>query len=169
MVDNFSDAVNRVIAHEGEYSNDPSDPGGETKWGICHNSYPELNIKNLTIEQAKEIYKRDYWDNICDWLPYKDLQILFFDTVVNLGKRGATKVLQKTVNAYLDKIVNEDGVLGKKTREAVIKVLSNKGLRQEILYCFAIERIKHYLFLVKQHRSQNKYLVGWINRVLDYT
>jgi lysozyme family protein len=43
------------------YVNHPKDPGGETKFGICQKSYPKLNIKALTKEEALEIYWRDFW------------------------------------------------------------------------------------------------------------
>jgi hypothetical protein len=32
------------------YVNDPSDPGGETQWGISKRSYPDVDIKALTRE-----------------------------------------------------------------------------------------------------------------------
>ncbi|MEZ9473500.1 glycosyl hydrolase 108 family protein, partial [Vibrio lentus] len=66
-------AFERVIGHEGKYQNLYDDRGnwttgvvgeGErkgTKFGIAAMSYPHLNIKQLTIEQAKEIYYRDFW------------------------------------------------------------------------------------------------------------
>lgn len=50
-----------MINREGVYVNDPYDPGGETKYGICKRSYPNLNIKELTLEEAKKIYHRDFW------------------------------------------------------------------------------------------------------------
>lgn len=47
---------------EGGYSNNPDDPGGETKYGISKRAHPELDIKNLTLEEAIDIYRSDYWD-----------------------------------------------------------------------------------------------------------
>ena len=52
----FKLAIPRVITNEGGYVNDPDDPGGETKYGISKRSYPALDIKNLTVEQATAIY-----------------------------------------------------------------------------------------------------------------
>ena len=49
------------------YVNDPKDPGGETNYGISKRAYPDVDIKNLTEDGAKDIYKRDYWDkNKCE-------------------------------------------------------------------------------------------------------
>ena len=58
----FEKAVEFVLRMEGGYVNDPKDPGGETNFGIAKKSYPGVDIKNLTEEQAEEIYKRDYWE-----------------------------------------------------------------------------------------------------------
>lgn len=61
---NFDLAFDRLMGHEGGYVNDPNDPGGETKWGVSKRSYPSLNIKDLTKDDAKAIYRRDFWDRI---------------------------------------------------------------------------------------------------------
>ena len=57
----FLDAVRRVIAVEGGYTFNPEDPGGETKFGISKRSYPDVDIKNITSDQAIEIYWNDFW------------------------------------------------------------------------------------------------------------
>lgn len=61
---NFDQAFDRLMGHEGGYVNDPNDPGGETKWGVSKRSYPDLDIKNLTKDDAKAIFRRDFWDVI---------------------------------------------------------------------------------------------------------
>ncbi len=60
----FSAALKFALKWEGGYVNDPDDPGGETKYGISKRAHPEVDIKNLTVAQAGEIYKREYWDSI---------------------------------------------------------------------------------------------------------
>lgn len=52
----FDKAFEIVVGHEGGYTDHPSDPGGETKFGISKRSYPNENIKGLTLERAKQIY-----------------------------------------------------------------------------------------------------------------
>ena len=82
---NFEEAVGIILKHEGAYINHKSDPGGETNFGISKRAYPHLNIKTLTIEDAKKIYKRDYWDkSSCDELP-EIIRLLVFDAAVNHG------------------------------------------------------------------------------------
>ena len=61
MLTKFDDIIDIVIKHEGGYVNDPNDLGGETKYGITKRFYPDVGIKNLTVEEAKQIYYDDYW------------------------------------------------------------------------------------------------------------
>jgi lysozyme family protein len=56
MRESFDAAISFVLSHEGGYSFDENDPGGETRWGISKRSHPNEDIKNLTVDRAKEIY-----------------------------------------------------------------------------------------------------------------
>ena len=62
MKTTFDEIIDVVLEHEGGYVNDPTDTGGETKYGISKRAYPDEDIKELTVERAKELYKKDYWD-----------------------------------------------------------------------------------------------------------
>lgn len=88
---NFDAAFSIVIGIEGNYNNDPHDPGGETKFGISKRAYPHLDIANLTLDQAKAIYQRDYWSVCrCDELPW-DMALAVFDCAVNQGPGTAER------------------------------------------------------------------------------
>ena len=109
----FDQCFDKLIAHEGGYVSDPKDPGGETNWGISKRAYPQVDIKNLTRDAAKEIYKRDYWDRAqCDRLPHT-LAYLLFDAAVNSGIGQAIRFLQRAIGTA------DDGVLGPLTLAAV--------------------------------------------------
>jgi lysozyme family protein len=85
MREDFDRSITFVLQSEGGYTCDPDDPGGETRWGISKRAYPDLDIKALTMEQAKEIYLRDYWQKAgCDALPWP-LDLIVFDAAVNQG------------------------------------------------------------------------------------
>jgi lysozyme family protein len=108
---NFEQAFALLISpeFEGGYVNDPADPGGETKFGISKRSYPSLDIKSLTRDQVKPIYKADFWGPAgCDAVP-DELKYPLFDFAVNSGPRRAVKTLQKRLG------VVADGSLGPKT------------------------------------------------------
>ena len=110
---NFDEAFMKLAGHEGGYVNHPSDPGGETKYGISKRSYPGEDIKGLTIARAKDIYARDFWGPAgCDAVP-DALKFQLFDMAVNSGVRPAVKALQKAVAEL------EDGILGPRTLQAV--------------------------------------------------
>ena len=92
MKENFDKAFKFVIGAEGKYSNDPDDPGGETKYGISKRAHPTLDIKSLTIDDAQTIYRSDYWDTCgCDDYAYP-LDIIVFDTAVNMGVQKAKEI-----------------------------------------------------------------------------
>ena len=102
----FETAIARVLTNEGGYVNDPADPGGETQWGISKRSYPNLDIKNLTRDQAVVIYKRDFWDRVsADKLPPL-LQFQALDFAVNCGIETAVRKVQLAAG------VTDDGHFG---------------------------------------------------------
>jgi len=96
MKDNFDKAFELVIGFEGGYENDKDDPGGETKYGISKRAFPSLDIANITLDQAKNIYAVNYWRPMgCDNLPYP-LDICVFDCAVNQGPSRARQILAKS-------------------------------------------------------------------------
>ena len=109
----FDQAFKTLIGHEGGYVNDPRDPGGETKFGVSKRAYPDVDIASLTLDQAKAIYKRDYWDRArCDQLP-EAVAFQVFDTAVNSGIGQSIRFLQRAVG------VADDGQVGPLTIRAV--------------------------------------------------
>ena len=113
----FEYCINIVLKFEGGFVDNPQDPGGATKYGISQRAYPSLDIKNLTIEQAKIIYKMDYWNKAgCENMAWP-MNLLILDTSVNLGVSKAIDLiydapdwrdyLLRRINKYMD-IVNRD-------------------------------------------------------------
>ena len=94
--DKFTRCIEVVLRNEGGYVNHPEDPGGETNMGIAKKFYPELDIKNLTRNQAVEIYFRDYWSRMNVKAIYdENLALQVFDMGVNAGIRTAIRILQR--------------------------------------------------------------------------
>jgi lysozyme family protein len=153
----FDEIIEHVLKHEGGYVNDPTDLGGETNYGITKRFYPDVDIKNLTKEQAKEIYKRDYWDkNRVDELP-EQLRHIFFDMCVNQGRGTAVKVLQRAANAKGAKL-KVDGGMGPATLKAVQNVEHDRVKSYRVL---------HYANLVINKPEQEKFWYGWFKRALE--
>lgn len=109
----WENAIEFTLSYEGSrLTNDPNDLGGETKYGIAKTHYPDEDIPNMTLERAKMIYRRDFWEPIlADSMPEK-LAAAVFDAAVNQGQVTAVKMLQ----VMLDLTV--DGQVGPKTLAA---------------------------------------------------
>lgn len=108
----FEQAFRRTVAWEGGYVNHPSDPGGETNFGISRRAYPNENIAGMTIERAQFLYRRDYWQPCrCDDLPPL-VAIELFDAAVNSGVGQSIRWLQRALG------VADDGVIGPLTVSA---------------------------------------------------
>ena len=109
----FDAAFKALIDHEGGYVNHPKDPDGETRFGITKRSYPHLNIRDLTLDDARAIYRRDFWDRLqCDALPLA-ARFQVFDAAVNSGPGNAARWLQAAAG------VAQDGLIGPATRQAI--------------------------------------------------
>lgn len=137
------------------YVNHPNDRGGETKFGIAAN-FDSVNIKTLTLDQAKAIYEKKYWfANQCDKMEYP-LNVLHFDACVNHGGKAAVKFLQRA----LGPTVKTDGVLGPITL-AKIKEYDATEISQLALKA----REQFYYRLVELKPSQQVFMKGWMNRI----
>ena len=107
---NFDQAFERLLGHEGGYSNNPADPGGETMWGVTKvvaraNGYTGP-MRDMPVEVAKGIYRRTYWAPVrADELPER-IRFDVFDAAVNHGVIQSAKWLQRAVGT------NPDGVVG---------------------------------------------------------
>lgn len=110
----FDTAFSRLIGSEGGYVNDPSDPGGETKFGISKRAYPDVNIASLTVETAKELYRRDFWNVLGDIDPMLKFQV--FDFAVNSGIQTAIRKLQASIG------VADDGHWGPASAAALARL-----------------------------------------------
>lgn len=153
----IDEILDNVIRREGGYVAHPKDPGGETKYGISKRSYPGLDIKNLTIPQAKDIYCRDFI------LPHRLQEIhhplvmeQILDWIINSGP-GVVKAPER-VKALQRLIgIDADGIVGTKTIEA-INQYDSTALVQRILY----DRLFFYCRLTK-----HPFITGWVRRLVE--
>lgn len=146
---NFDQAFDRLISNEGGYVNNPADPGGETQWGISKRSYPDLDIKSLTRDQAKLIYKRDFWDR--GSMDQFDGALAFqvFDFAVNSGIETAIRKLQRAAG------VADDGHIGPISLAAI-----NAGTPAAMIMLFVAERLDFWRKLT----TWSTFGAGWAGR-----
>jgi len=152
----FNKAIEKTLVNEGGYVFDPDDAGGETKYGISKRYYPSVDIKNLTQDEAKAIYKRDYWDRLkADDIESQNVAFDLFDTAVNMGVRTASKIMQLCVDSH------PDGIIGAKTLHNI-----NNTQEELLLLRFRVAKIARYVHITQIRPKNKKYLIGWINRTL---
>ena len=158
----FDKAFEASLELEGGYVNDPQDPGGETKYGISKRYYPNLDIKNLTQEQAKLIYKKNYWDKMKLYKMDDEVGAEIFDTGINMGRGSAVRIAQKSLN-FLGENLIIDGIIGKKTINALNK-WSNKDKRAVLVVLNGFQFLR-YLEIIEKNPKLEKFARGWTKRV----
>jgi lysozyme family protein len=172
MID-FEKILKFVFEHECEFKkshwgdmnyvvseNVSGDPGGLTKWGIDQRSHPNLDIENLSEEDAIEIYHTEYWKkHHCDKLPWP-LNAVHFDNCVNMGAGQAVKLLQRVCGT------KDDGAWGPNTQAAVLtacKLRSPDVVAMQVI----VKKREFYNKLADSTPRLDKFRQGWLNRTND--
>jgi lysozyme family protein len=153
---NFLTAFDKLLKHEGGYSNHAADPGGKTRYGVTEAVAREVgyrgDMRELPLELAQRIYKERYWDAVqAEALP-PDVRYVVFDGAVNSGVAQSSKWLQRACG------VKDDGVIGPITIRAA-STLHSEGLRRRIL----AQRLR---FMAKLP-NWPAFSRGWANRICD--
>ena len=156
----FGEVIKHVLKNEGGYVDDPNDRGGETKYGISKRAHPEVDIKNLTIDGALDIYRRLYWNPSKAEKLMPELRYQFFDHCINAGQGNGVKTLQKAINSKLNQSdrIAVDGRIGRMT------IGASEKLEESRLKAF---RLLYYANIVLKNPMQEKYWFGWYRRVND--
>lgn len=163
MID-FKISVALVLLHEGEeYTNDPDDAGGPTKWGITIPDLPSggtaSDIQSLTKDQAIAIYRAKYWDRIRgDEFSSQKVADVYMDLAVCKGLQGATDLIRAALG--IPRKIVLWGKLDDETLNAVRVV--GDGLQ----LCFDTLRLcdDGRIARVRSDASQVKFLPGWLRR-----
>ena len=170
----FDKAFDLVVGAEGLLSIDPRDNGnwtggrqnsGElmgTKYGISASTYglalksAGKTIKDLTLEDAKEIYKRDFWGILrCDELP-EPCRYPLFSCGVNCGIKRSVRFFQQALGVIVD------GIMGGATIKA-----ANKANIEEVLDEFFVAWGDYYDKIVENNPTLSAYINGWHNRIKE--
>jgi len=166
----FKRGLSKVLEHEGWYSNDIRDNGGETFRGISRKWFPKWSgwviidtydnkehlHNNKELEEAVEsFYYAFFWVKIkAHEVEDEFIAEMIFNFSVNIGKRATVKKIQRILK------VKPDGLIGNKTLAAL-----NSSNSAEFIYHFILEIVEFYVQLGK---DQPHYLRGWLNRALSF-
>jgi len=160
MNTNFDACFNHLIKHEGGYVNHPSDPGGRTNLGVTQEVWEdwtdravnEAEMKALTPEKVKPLYKELYWDRVKgDKLP-AGVDYCVFDAAVNSGVRRASQWLQIALG------VEADGSIGPKTLAMTLATSPDTVIRN-----YSAQRLKFLQGL----STWSTFGRGWERRVSE--
>jgi len=185
----FNKAYNKTMGHEGGYSFDPDDVGGETYKGVARKyhadwegwvlidkkkqweDFPDcLRLDDDLNHKVMSFYKKHYWDvHKCDFILDQLIAEELFDTSVNMGVRRAGKFLQESLNclnrnqsSYTD--IKVDGYIGTKTLMCVNAYLGQSN-NSYLLKMMNVLQGHHYMEYMKKDPVQEKFAYGWFNRV----
>lgn len=153
---NFDQAFDRLIGHEGGYSNHPQDPGGETMWGVTAKVARSWGytgaMRDLPRDSAKEIYQALYWNKVRAGELPEAIRFDAFDTAVNSGVSQAVKLLQRAAG------VRDDGIIGPKTLAAA------KSMDPQLLD----KRFNGYrLLFMTDLKNWAPFAKGWARRIAN--
>lgn len=178
---NPSNIIDSILAAEGStYTNDPSDSGGPTKYGITQKTLSDFrgvkvtpeDVRNLTEKEAREIYLKKYWfDPKIDLIGKKSMKIAaeVMDTGVNAGPSVGITMLQRLLNAmnntglyYAD--LKIDGKCGPATQKALSSYLRKRGIAGEEVLHVALNCLQgaFYTELVERREKDERFFYGWI-------
>jgi lysozyme family protein len=162
MATNFDDALRFVLRWEGGLSDD--DRGGRTMKGVTQRVYDAWrssqnrapqDVAAIADDELAAIYRDNYWSKArCDQLQAK-LDLVQFDTGVNMGTNRAIKILQQAVGSI------SDGVFGPGTLAACQACIPADAVTK---YCMIREDLYKTF---AQRPGQSKFLRGWMNRLND--
>jgi len=122
--------------------------------GVKASTITVEDIKNLTEEEVREIFKNEYfYKPKINKLPL-ELQSSVLDMQINSGP-NAIKILQKLVGT------KQDGIIGPIT----LKALKDNPVTVNE---YADARIEYYKKVIKKSPEKKKFLSGWTNRANSY-
>lgn len=170
-------AVEFVLKHEGGLVDHKKDPGGITNMGVSlrflkgagididgDGDCDEDDIRCLTREQAKEIYKKEFWDkNRYEAINEIEIAKKVFDISVNAGARRAHRIVQSAANCFLQDKLAVDGILGGMSFGAINKICST-GKAKELYREIQHQQKKFYSNLIAAKPELRVFQKGWMNR-----
>lgn len=161
----FLPAFERMIVNEGGYvlHTVKDDRGGMTYAGIArafHPNWPGWRVidqgETPPADLVRQFYRSNFWHPLrLDEVEHQDVAGNIFDFGVNAGLGTAAKLAQLVVGA------TPDGKIGAKTLQALNAIDPDLFVAR-----YALAKIARYRDIVAKNRTQQRFLIGWLNRTL---
>jgi lysozyme family protein len=169
-----------IYGHEGGLQCDRDDPGnwtggrvgighqGCTKYGIATNTYPNEDIRHLTLKSAGELYKRDFWNPLhLGELKSQGLATEIMDTAVNCGVGTAARIVSRCCNHLngrgTDFPVNS--TISPETIWWLNEYSRSKPNRLRFYKLLNGYQLGRYIDIANKNPKMEKYLNSWLSRV----
>jgi len=181
-VKSVDEQIDDIFEREGKkYHDVPGDRGGPTGAGGISLRYArgigldldgdgdvdKDDIMLVTLDVARELYKRDFfYGPMISSLPV-DLHPQMFDTAIPSGPPMAIILLQRTLNRRFGCNLTEDGRMGKNTRRAAETACTTFGwvrVNNDLVEV----RKAFFHAIVARDASQTKFLSGWLKRAESF-
>lgn len=172
----FRRAIIALLDIERGYSDHPSDPGGQTRWGIPESRARDHGftgpIQNLPLDLAITIYEEDFWRSLrgekIAALLGTPLMIELFEAAVHVGVRPAVEFFQKGLNLLnreqqLWEDIRTDGIVGEQTIRAATRL---KAERPEAIVSLSkaimVQKGAYYVEVASANEDLEDFFHGWL-------
>ncbi len=163
----FKQAITLVLRHEdaGLTGRITRDSGGVTRYGISQRAHPEVAVAELTLAQAEEIYRTDYWQEIQgNQIEDEKVAAKLLDMAVNMGVHQAVVLCQRAINVIRRQESHfmpliDDGRAGAETVKAINGCDPQILMRALRSFC-----AEFYRQVAAVRPEEEKYLKGWLAR-----
>lgn len=167
--------IEAILVREGGYVNHKADRGGATNFGVTIGTYSRYlgrsasikDVKNMSKDTARDIYRKNYYDKPRLNMLHTDIQAQMFDCSINHGSKNPIKWLQKITNQAIGAGLTVDGMIGNLTAKAVNSFVDLAG-EQVSNNALVEERIEFYERLIQRKPSQEVFRRGWMKRAKEF-
>lgn len=178
----FENAIPLILKHEGGWVNNPNDPGGATNYGISLRflaDYPEVgdfdndgdvdaeDIKNMSVEDAKAIYKKFWWDKFkYSSIADQTIATKVMDLSVNMGAKRAHILLQEAMNSAFGLKLTVDGILGNASFSS-LNAIADGDQEQKLITAYCNQAWGFYQRLIANNSKLVVFTNGWKRRAFS--
>jgi len=167
---NIAVAITMDDNHEGGFQNNPNDKGNwtggaigkgvlkGTKYGISAAQFPNLDIENLSKEEAAQIYSSKYWNPLYSQIAEQDIANKLFDLGVPFGPKTAVLQMQTALKNSWPATL--DGVFGPITLNQI-----NNSEPKSLMLAFKTAFVSHAIAVGANNPAERPFVSGWIRRI----